>query len=163
MRANLLRKQPKYQLFFLNKMGEIEIYSLVEILHIVAVISWMAGLLYLPRIFVYHSQVLPNSESDKIFQIMEKKLLRFIMNPAMIIVICCGLYMANEIGFDQAWLHAKITIVAILAIFHHFLGKWRKDFAKGQNKKSQKFYRMINEIPTIGMILIVTLVVLKPF
>jgi len=144
-------------------MEGIETYSLVEILHIVAVISWMAGLLYLPRIFVYHSQVAPNSESDKIFQTMERKLLRYIMNPAMIVVICCGLYMANEIGFDQAWLHVKITIVAILVTFHHFLGRWRKDFEKGQNKRSQKFYRMVNEIPTIAMICIVTLVVLKPF
>jgi protoporphyrinogen IX oxidase len=144
-------------------MAEIETYSLVEILHIVAVISWLAGLLYLPRIFVYHTQVAVGSESDKIFQTMERKLLRYIMNPAMIVVICCGLYMASEIGFNQGWLHAKLTLVSILVIFHHLLGRWRKNFEKGQNKHSQKFFRMMNEVPTIAMICIVTLVVLKPF
>lgn len=142
---------------------EIEIYEIIKILHIVAVISWMAGLLYLPRIFVYHSKVLSGSESDQIFQEMERKLLRYIMNPAMILTVIFGLYLANEIGFEFVWLHIKLTFVTILIIFHHFLARWRKDFTKGQNKHSEKFYRLVNEIPTIAMIAIVALVILKPF
>lgn len=144
-------------------MEEIELYDVIKILHIVAVISWMAGLLYLPRIFVYHAEVKSGSEADKILQTMERKLLRYIMNPAMILVFIFGFYLASEIGFEFAWLHAKITLVIILAGFHHMLGRWRKDFEKGQNKHSQKFYRIINEVPTLLMIAIVTLVILKPF
>lgn len=144
-------------------MEEIELYDIIKILHIIAVISWMAGLLYLPRIFVYHAQVAVGSESDKIFQTMEKKLLRYIMNPAMILVFTFGLYLALQIGFEFIWLHIKLTLVIILAIYHALLARWRKNFEKGQNKHSQKFYRLINEIPTVAMIFIVTLVVLKPF
>ncbi len=139
-------------------------HEILEIIHILAVISWMAGLLYLPRIFVYHTQVKPGSEADKIFQVMERKLLRFIMNPAMIIVFISGPYLAIETGYIQSpWLHAKITLVTIIAIFHHMLGKWRKDFANGKNTRSEKFYRIANEVPTIGLIGIVILVVLKPW
>jgi putative membrane protein len=142
---------------------ELDIYELVKVLHIVAVISWMAGLLYLPRIFVYHSEVKIGSESDAIFQIMERKLLRYIMNPAMIVAFICGLYMALEIGFEFIWLHIKLTLVAVLLIFHGFLARMRKNFANGKNKKSAKFYRMINEVPTLAMIGIVFFVVIKPF
>jgi putative membrane protein len=142
---------------------EIEIYDIIKVLHIVAVISWLAGLLYLPRIFVYHTQVLPGSEADKIFQTMERKLLRYIINPSLILVLGFGFYLASEIGFEFVWLHIKLTLVAILIIYHHFLARWRKDFEKGQNKHSQKFYRIVNEVPTILMIAIVALVVLKPF
>lgn len=142
---------------------EFEIYELVKVLHIVAVISWLAGLLYLPRIFVYHASVAVGSESDKIFQTMERKLLRYIMNPAMILAFTFGLYMASEIGFEFTWLHIKLTLVGILVIFHHFLARWRKDFERGENKHSQKFYRIVNEIPTVAMIGIVAMAVLKPF
>ena len=142
---------------------EIELFEVIKILHIVAVISWLAGLLYLPRIFVYHTKVKIGSEADLIFQTMERKLLRYIMNPAMILVICFGLYLANEIGFEFIWLHIKLTLVAILTIYHHLLARWRKDFEKGKNKHSEKFYRIVNEVPTILMIAIVSLVVLKPF
>lgn len=144
-------------------MAEIELYDVVKILHIVSVISWLAGLLYLPRIFVYHTQVAVGSESDKIFQTMEARLMRFIMLPAMILSFCFGLYLASEIGFEFVWLHIKITLVICLAGFHGFLSRCRKNFAKGQNKYSQKFYRIINEVPTILMLAIVTLVILKPF
>lgn len=144
-------------------MAEIELYDVVKILHIVSVISWLAGLLYLPRIFAYHTQVAVGSESDKIFQTMERKLLRYIMNPAMILVFIFGFYLASQIGFEFTWLHIKLTLVAILVIYHHLLSRWRKDFEKGQNKHSEKFYRIINEVPTILMIAIVTLVILKPF
>lgn len=144
-------------------MAEIEIYDVIKILHIAAVISWLAGLLYLPRIFVYHSQVAVGSETDKIFQTMEKRLLRYIMNPSMILVFIFGFYLASEIGFEFVWLHIKITLVLILAIFHMMLSRWRKDFEKGQNKHSQKFYRIANEVPTILMLCIIALVILKPF
>jgi len=144
-------------------MAEIELYDVIKILHITAVISWLAGLLYLPRIFVYHAQVAIGSESDKIFQTMEKRLLRFIMLPAMLLTFAFGLYLSSEIGFEFVWLHIKITLVLLLAGFHGFLSKCRKNFEKGQNKHSQKFYRIINEVPTILMVCIIALVILKPF
>jgi putative membrane protein len=144
-------------------MIEIEIYDVVKILHIVAVISWMAGLLYLPRIFVYHATAKHNSEVDKVFQVMEKRLLYFIMTPAMILTFAFGLYLAIQIGFEFKWLHAKITLVLLLAGYQGFLSRCRKNFVRGQNKYSAKFYRIINEIPTLLMIVIVALVILKPF
>jgi putative membrane protein len=143
-------------------MEEIELFDVIKILHIVSVISWLAGLLYLPRIFVYHTQVEVGSQADKIFQTMEKKLLKFIMTPAMIAAFCFGLYLANEIGFAP-WLHAKITLVVLLAAYQGFLSRCRKNFAVGKNIRSEKFYRIINEIPAVLMVVIVTLVVLKPF
>jgi putative membrane protein len=142
---------------------EFEIYDIIKILHIVSVISWLAGLLYLPRIFVYHSQVEVGSQADKIFQIMEKKLLRYIMTPAMILTLIFGFYLASEIGFEFFWLHIKITLVFCLIFFHHALSCWRIAFENGKNKHSEKFYRIINEVPTVLMIIIVSLVILKPF
>ena len=144
-------------------MEDIEFYDIVKILHIVAVISWLAGLLYLPRIFVYHAQVVAGSETDKIFQTMEKRLLRYIMLPSMLLVFIFGFYLASQIGFEFIWLHIKLTLVLILASYHGFLSRCRKNFAKGENKHSQKFYRLINEVPTVLMIFIVALVILKPF
>lgn len=144
-------------------MQNIQLYDVAEILHIVSVISWLAGLLYLPRIFVYHADVKTGSETDKIFQTMELKLIRFIMLPAMISAFVCGFYMISQIGFGFAWLHIKITLVLGLAGYHGFLSVCRKKFAKGENNRSAKFYRLINEIPAILMIIIVSLVVLKPF
>jgi len=142
---------------------EIEFYEIAKILHIIAVISWFAGLLYLPRIFVYHSQVAIGSETDIVFKTMERKLLHYIMTPAMILVLIFGFYLASEIGFEFVWLHIKITLALALVFYHLFLEKCRKKFALGENKYSSKFYRLINEIPTILMIAIVTLVILKPF
>ena len=140
-----------------------EIYEIVKIIHILAVISWLAGLLYLPRIFVYHTRVEFGSQADSLFQEMERKLLRFIMNPAMIITFICGIYLALQIGFeDNLWLHIKIFLVIILAGFHSFLSFCRKKFLANDNKYSEKFYRIINEVPTILMIAIVALVILKP-
>ena len=144
-------------------MENIEFYDIAKILHILAVISWLAGLLYLPRIFVYHAQVAVGSETDKIFQTMEKRLLRYIMLPSMLLVFIFGFYLASQIGFEFIWLHIKITLVLILAGYHGFLSRCRKNFAKGENKHSQKFYRLINEVPTVLMIFIVALVILKPF
>ncbi len=144
-------------------MEEIELYDVIKIFHIVAVISWFAGLLYLPRIFVYHTQVGVGSETDKIFQIMERKLMNFIMLPSMLMVFGFGLYLASEIGFEFVWLHIKLTLAIFLAGYHGFLSRCRKNFAAGKNKYSQKFYRLINEIPAVLMLCIVALVILKPF
>jgi len=140
-----------------------EIYEIIKIIHLIAVISWFAGLLYLPRIFVYHSQVLVGGETDKVFQTMERKLLHYIMTPAMVVVLLCGFYLASEIGFEFVWLHIKITLVFLLIFYHFFLNYCRKNFAIEANKYSAKFYRIINEVPTLLMIAIVALVILKPF
>jgi putative membrane protein len=145
-------------------MFNFETYDIIKILHIVSVISWLASLLYLPRIFVYHCIVAFNSESCKIFQEMEKKLYRYIATPAMILSLIFGFYLAIQIGFEgSAWLHAKILLVFLLIGFHFYLNIFRKKFASGKNNKSHKFFRIINEVPTILMIIIIALVVLKPF
>ena len=137
-------------------------YLIIKSLHIIAVISWMAGLLYLPRLFVYHCRVGNNSQMDETFQLMEKRLLKFIMNPAMIFSFIFGAALIHFIGFDQIWIHIKLLLVILMAGFHGFLAKCRKDFIKGENKHSEKFYRIINEVPTILMIIIVFLAILKP-
>ncbi len=142
------------------------LYPIIKSLHIISVISWMCGLLYLPRLFVYHTQATQGGDLDKTLQIMEKKLLKIIMNPAMILSFIFGFWMIYLIGFSGfsgGWLHLKIVLVLVLAGFHGFLAWCRKNFASGTNKKSEKFYRIINEVPTLLMITIVFLVVLKPF
>lgn len=137
------------------------LYLIVKSLHIISLIAWMCGIFYLPRLFVYHAMVQVGSDSDKIFQIMEKKLLTIIMNPAMIATFVFGFWLVHMVGFEK-WLHIKITLVLIMAGFQGFLGKCRKDFEKGLNKYSERFYRVINEIPTILMIAIVFLAIFKP-
>lgn len=140
-------------------------YEWFKAIHIIAVISWMAGLLYMPRLFVYHSKVSVGSEMDKTFQIMERKLLRVIMNPAMIITIIFGLINAYIYGFVAlgTWFHIKMAAVLVLVLFHGFLSYQRKVFILGQNNYSERFYRIINEIPSVCMIVAVFMVVLKPF
>jgi putative membrane protein len=142
-----------------------EYYLWFKAFHLVAVISWMAGLLYLPRIFVYHTEVDTGSEADKIFQIMERKLLKFIMNPAMIIAMIFGLVIAKIYGFRNlgAWFHLKMMLVLLLTILHAYMAKCRRFFAEGKNTHSAKFYRFFNEIPAVVMMLIVILVIVKPF
>lgn len=139
-----------------------DLYSFFKIVHIIALICWMVGLFYLPRLYVYHCKVTKNSEADELFKTMELKLLRIIMNPSMIITFLSGLYLISFVGFG-GWLHAKLTLVFILAGFHGYLANCRKKFASGTNIKSEKFYRIINEIPSISLILIVSLVIIKPF
>jgi putative membrane protein len=139
------------------------LYLIIKSLHIITVISWMCGLLYLPRLFVYHSKATIGGEFDKNLQIMEQKLLKIIMNPSMILSFIFGFWLIYFIGFDGAWLHIKITLVLILAGFHGFLAKCRKNFVFGKNQHSEKFYRIINEVPALLMVLIVFLVILKPF
>jgi putative membrane protein len=139
-------------------------YLIVKALHIICVISWMAGMLYLPRLFVYHTKAKIGSELDKTLQIMEIKLLRLIINPAMILSFVFGIWLIYFIGFSSGgWLHAKIFLVLILSGFHGFLSKCRKNFVSGTNKRSEKFYRIINEVPALLMVIIVFLVVLKGF
>ena len=145
-------------------MFDIELYDLIKILHIVSVISWLAALLYLPRIFVYHCRVPFACESCQLFQEMEKKLFRYIATPAMVLSLLFGFYLALQIGFEgSVWLHIKIVLVFLLVGFHFHLNVYRKKFASGKNNKSHKFFRLINEVPTVLMLIIVALVVLKPF
>ncbi|MEM7619107.1 MAG: protoporphyrinogen oxidase HemJ [Pseudomonadota bacterium] len=133
-------------------------------IHVIAIIAWMAGLLYLPRLFVYHAKAAIGSELSETFKIMEYRLLKIIMNPAMIVAWIFGLLLAyKQNQFSDPWLHAKITLVVLLSIFHMVLGKWRKDFFADKNTKSENFYRYINEIPTVLMIGVIILVVVKPF
>lgn len=143
--------------------AEFELYELIKVIHLISIISWFAGLLYLPRIFVYHSQISFKSETATVFQTMERKLWRYIMTPAMISTIASGLYLASEIGFEFIWLHIKISLVLLLVFYHFFLEKCRHDFVLEKNKYSTKFFRIINEIPTLAMIVIISLVILKPF
>ena len=141
----------------------------LKALHVIAVISWMAGMLYLPRLFVYHAEADRGSQLSETFKIMERRLLRFIINPAMILTIALGLWLAwlgpdSRYGwFASGWLWAKIALVLALSAVHGLFARWVKIFAADDNHHSQRFYRFINEVPTVLMIAIVILVVLKPF
>ena len=140
------------------------LYLTLKALHVIAVISWMVGLLYLPRLFVYHVEN-NNFESVKIFKIMEKRLMKIIMNPAMIVTWLTGLSILWVLGFNtifSLWLSIKFLSVIILSGYHGFLSKCLKDFALDRNTRSSKFFRFINEIPTIILIIIVFLVYFKP-
>ena len=139
-------------------------YLLFKSLHLIAVISWMAGLLYLPRIFVYHSEN-NNEIITNVFKTMERKLFYYIMTPAMGLSWFFGLVLIHEIGFEQLanlWLQLKLILVIILTVYHFFLGLLLNQFKLNQNKKTSKFYRYINEIPTLLLILIVFIVIFKP-
>jgi putative membrane protein len=142
------------------------LYPWIKALHLISVIAWMAGLLYLPRLFVYHCDVVPGSGEDLRFQTMERRLLRLIMNPAMIATFVLGIALAGMEGpalWSEGWIYAKLALVLALAGFHGVLSGWRKGFALGRNRHSQRFYRIANELPTLAMIAIVILVVVKPF
>jgi protoporphyrinogen IX oxidase len=144
-------------------------YEWIKAFHIIAVIAWMAGMLYLPRLFVYHCAAGTGSVQSETFKVMERRLLRAIINPAMVATWVFGLWLAwlgpdSRYGwFASGWLWAKIALVVALSAVHGLLARWTKDFAHDRNRHSQKFYRIINEVPTVLMILIVFLVVLKPF
>jgi putative membrane protein len=136
----------------------------IKALHVIAVIAWMAGLLYLPRLFVYHAQAESGSKQSETFKVMETRLLRIIMNPAMIVVWITGPLLAWRLAmYVERWFWAKMVLVVALTWYHHALGLWRKDFAADRNTRDQRFYRMINEVPTLLMIGIVVLVIVKPF
>ena len=140
-------------------------YLLFKSLHLISVISWMAGLLYLPRIFVYHAENSDDRKISDVFKIMEKKLYYYIMTPAMILSWIFGLLLIHSIGFQQlgqTWMILKIIFVILLTLYHFYLGKNLNQFKFDQNTNSHKFYRLINEIPTILLILIVFVVIFKP-
>ena len=140
-------------------------YLLFKSLHLISVISWMAGLLYLPRIFVYHAENSDDRKISDVFKIMEKKLYFYIMTPAMILSWIFGLLLIHSIGFEQlgqTWMVSKIIFVILLTLYHFYLGKTLNQFKFDQNTHSHKFYRLINEIPTILLILIVFVVIFKP-
>ena len=144
-------------------------YEWLKAFHIIAVIAWMAGMLYLPRLFVYHCAAEKGSVQSETFKVMERRLLRGIINPAMIAAIALGLWLAwlgpdSRYGwFASGWLWAKIALVLGLSAVHGLFARWVKAFAADSNRHSQRFYRFINEVPTVLMIAIVILVVLKPF
>ena len=139
-------------------------YQWFKILHILAVISWMAGLLYLPRLFVYHTEVAPGSEASEKFKIMERRLMRAIMHPAAIVSGFFGFMLIEEMdAWREGWVHIKLAAAALMYYFHWLMMKWRKDFAEDRNTRPQRFYRIANEGPTVLMIIIVIVVVLKPF
>ena len=141
------------------------LYLLFKSIHLIAVISWMAGLLYLPRIFVYHAENIENINSSNIFKVMEKKLFYYIMTPAMILSWIFGIILIFTLGFaifNDLWIQIKLILVILLTIYHFYLGKCVSNFAINQNNSSSKFYRIINEIPTILLIIIVFIVVFKP-
>ena len=143
-------------------------YLLFKSIHLIAVISWMAGLLYLPRIFVYHSEAVRDNKSEDLmstFKVMERRLFFYIMNPAMITSWILGFLLIYNIGLDNLsslWLHLKLVFVIILTIYHVFLFQCLKKFAENENSHSPRFYRIINEIPTILLIAIIFIVVFKP-
>ncbi len=139
-------------------------YPWLLALHIIAVISWMAGMLYLPRLFVYHCEADAGSRQSETFKVMERRLLRFIMNPAMILTWVLGLTLAWQGGwFGAPWFHVKFLLVFLMSGAHGMMSRFVKDFAIDKNRKSQKFYRVFNEVPTVLMIVIVVLAVVKPF
>ena len=140
-------------------------YLLLKSLHLISVISWMAGLLYLPRIYVYHVENLEKKETTSIFKIMEKKLYNYIMMPAMLLSWLFGILLIHSLGFTifaELWMQIKTVFVVILTYYHFLLGKYLNDFALNNNKRSSKFYRIINEVPTIILIVVVFVVVFKP-
>src|SRR3569833_444388 len=139
-------------------------YVWLKALHIVAVISWMAGLLYLPRLFVYHAAVAPGSEQSETFKTMERRLLKAIMTPAMIAAWVLGMSLVFTGGWMAAgWLHAKLVLVVAMSVMHVLMSHWQVDFQHDRNRHSQKFFRITNEIPTVLMIQIVILAVVTPF
>ena len=140
-------------------------YLLFKSLHLIAVISWMAGLLYLPRIFVYHVENLINKNTSSVFKTMEKKLYFYIMTPAMILTWVFGLILISSLGFEvfsATWIKLKLLLVILRTLYHFYLSKLLSDFNLDKNTKSSKFFRIINEVPTILLILIVFIVVFKP-
>ena len=142
------------------------IYLLLKSLHLISVISWMVGLLYLPRIFVYHSENKDHNNTSKVFKTMEKKLFNYIMMPAMILTWLFGLLLVSSLGFSmflEFWMQLKVVFVLLLTFYHFYLGRCVKHFSINQNLNPSKFYRIINEVPTILLILIVFIVIFKPF
>jgi putative membrane protein len=140
------------------------LYLWFKAIHVMAIIAWMAGMLYLPRLFVYHSRAEPGSQQSETFKVMERRLLRGITTPAMIAAWALGLWMVYDGGWISAhWLHVKLALVVALSGLHGALARWTADFAADRNRHSERFYRVVNEVPAVLMIGIVIMVVIKPF
>ena len=138
----------------------------IKALHIIAVIAWMAGMLYLPRLFVYHCEAEPGSGQSETFKVMERRLLRAIVNPAMIAALVFGGILLANLDAEQwrdGWLHAKLALVVALFVMHHLMARWRKAFERDENTRPAKFYRRMNEVPAVLMAAIVILAVVRPF
>lgn len=139
-------------------------YLWFKALHVISVMTWMAGLFYLPRLYVYHTGAKIGSELSQTLKIMERRLLRAIMYPAMVASIIFGTLLLIQIeAWDQPWLHIKLLCITGLIVFHFLLAKYRLAFLEDKNKKSEKFYRLINEVPTLLMVVLVIMVIVKPF
>ena len=140
-------------------------YGVLKALHILAMVAWMAGLFYLPRLFVYHAEAGPGTPQSETFKVMERRLLRAIMNPAMLATWIFGLWMLYLVPgwMSEGWLHAKLTLVVLMTVVHHPNVRWYKTFERDANRRSSRFYRAWNEAPTVLLVGIVFLVVLKPF
>lgn len=143
------------------------LYLFVKAFHVVAVIAWMAALLYLPRLFVYHADAKAGSELSETFKLMERRLLRGIANPAMIASWILGLWLAFGFGVidwaEDGWLHGKLGLVVLLSVFHMALARWRRNFERDANAYPARFYRIANEVPTVLLIGVVILVIVRPF
>jgi len=140
------------------------LYLWIKALHVIAIIAWMAGMLYLPRLFVYHCDTRKGSPQSETFKVMERRLLKAIMNPAMIATWIFGLWLAIEGSwFRSGWLHGKLALVIAMSGVHGFYARWVKDFAADRNVRPARFYRIWNEVPTVLLIGIVILVIVKPF
>ena len=141
-----------------------DFYLWVKAFHVIAVIAWMAGLFYLPRLFIYHTDAPPGSEQSETFKVMERRLLKVIMNPAMMISWILGLYLGWDLyRFQGGWLHAKILLVILLTIAHMHQSRAVRQFSADGPRKSARYWRLMNEVPTVLMMMIVILVIVKPF
>ncbi|MCB1422948.1 MAG: protoporphyrinogen oxidase HemJ [Nitratireductor sp.] len=139
-------------------------YEWIKVLHVVSVISWMVGFLYLPRLMVYHNETEPGSETSETFKVMERRLLKAIMTPAMIASWIFGLWLMVILeAWQEGWFVSKLFLVLLLSAFHGFATKWVREFAADERKRKTRFYRFANEVPTLLMILVVILVIVKPF
>lgn len=142
-----------------------EHYYWVKALHVISVIFWMAGMAYLPRLFVYHADAEVGSDKSETFKVMERRLFRGIINPAMIATFLFGGLMlwANPTLLQEGWLHVKLTLVLVMSALHGFFSRWRKDFEADRNRRSSRFFRIVNEAPPLLVVFIVILVIVKPF
>ena len=143
-----------------------EWYPWIKALHVIAIIAWMAGMFYLPRLYVYHVYAEPGSVQSETFKVMERRLLRAIINPAMIAAWVFGLMLVTTSGivdWDAGWFYVKLVAVLAMSTLHGFYARWRKDFDQDRNQRSARFYRLANEVPTVLMVIIVILVIVKPF
>ena len=141
-------------------------YSLIKAFHVISMVAWMAALLYLPRLFVYHTTVKKNSDTSEMLKIMELRLQKYIMNPAMLLTLLFGIFLLKTgelVNWGEKWIYFKLLAVFLLLLVHYLLAKYRKDFFLNKNTHSKKFYKILNEIPAILLIIIILLVYLKPF